>query len=147
MKRLVVVITAVLACKSEAPPPAPAPVPVVVSPPVAVAIDAPLADAAIPADADENAALLAELERPPTAHEKHQDEIVEALNTLIKSFGLANAMATASDEDLMILTPPGQCDRKVLANLRKGLAALDLDPKKGFATMQCNGGPLLKLRK
>ncbi len=85
-------------------------------------------------------------EPPLDPKEAAQQEIVDALNGLFATSGVKNTIATSSEDDLMILAPKGDCDRKVLADLRKGLAAMKLDPKNAFATMQCNGGPLLRLR-
>lgn len=83
---------------------------------------------------------------PPTPEELAKQEIVDALNGVFVAGGVKNALATYDEADLMIMTPPGQCDAKVLRDLNKTLVALKLDPKRVFATMQCNGGPLLKLR-
>lgn len=80
----------------------------------------------------------------PTPVEAAQDEIVEGLNVLFRSAGV-EATAAASEDDLMILST-SKCDRKVLTDLRKALVELKLDPAKFFNTMQCNGGPVLKLR-
>jgi len=87
-----------------------------------------------------------EEDEPLTPREIAQNDIVKGLNGLFAAAGVVNAEAAVSDEDLMILTAPGDCDRKVLTDLRKGLVAMKLDPAKSFHTMQCNGGPSLKFR-
>ena len=69
--------------------------------------------------------------------EAKQEEIQTALNALFKQAGLPT-IAAISDEDL-IITFADDCDRKVLADLGKALAALDLDPAKVFDTFQCEG--------
>lgn len=80
-----------------------------------------------------------------TARESdQQDVIVEGLNKLFETTGV-DAVAGASDDDLMIVGEG--CDMQVLRDLRKTLKGFDLDPAAAFDTMQCNGGPLLRLRK
>jgi hypothetical protein len=95
-------------------------------------------------DAGPDAIPDATTEPDASQHELKQQEIVDALNTLFRSGGV-DANAGASEEDLMIVSST-KCDRKVLTDLRKALVAFKLDPAKAFETMQCNGGPVLKLR-
>lgn len=86
----------------------------------------------------------AALEPDASQREGDQQAIADALNALFRSGGV-DATAGISDDDLMIVSS-STCDRKALTDLRKALVALKLDPAKSFATMQCNGGPMLKFR-
>jgi hypothetical protein len=125
--KLALVLVAVVACRGDEPKKSePAPV---VAP---AAPEAPAPDAEVEPDA--------------SARELAQQEIADSINTLLQAGGAKNSFAAVSEDDLMIMTPPGECDRKALDNLRKGMAALKLDPAKAFATMQCNGGPVLRFR-
>jgi hypothetical protein len=65
--------------------------------------------------------------------------VAAALRPLL---GAANADArvqpTGDGDELVITTPPGDCDRRALVNFRKALAALELDPADyGFVRMRC----------
>lgn len=97
-------------------------------------------------DAAIDATPATEVEPDANDHERAQQEIADALNALFDGAGGHNATAVISDEDLMIVPWKGKCDRQVLADLRKTLVAMKLDPAKAFSTMQCNGGPVLKLK-
>jgi len=87
--------------------------------------------------------------RDAAEHDTEQQEIVKGLNILFKSSGsTAVAVAFARGDDLVLTPAPGDrsCDKETLRLLRKSLAEFKLDPAKAFATMQCDGGAVLKLR-
>jgi len=78
-------------------------------------------------------------ERTPSAR-----EIARALDTLFRGAGV-DAKASDVGDTLMIAARRGQCDANVLRDLRKALAALELDPALRFERMRCFGGAELRL--
>lgn len=68
--------------------------------------------------------------------EQRQHEIADALGQLFRTTN-TDAQTGMLDDKLAVVAPRGQCNRATLDNLRKALAAMDLDPAEVFTSLVC----------
>jgi hypothetical protein len=104
-------------------------------------------DAAVPTTAPVDADVPLDLD-DASPLEQEQQRVSEWLNAMMNPTNKPNPDITfgVSEGDLMVVVWRGKCDRATLDATRKAIVKLKRDPAKLFATIQCNGGPVLRLR-